>query len=154
MDEKTGDITGAATQYETTSGSEKGQERGQTGLDNERVYRDVEQGAAWSVAETAKLLRKMDKALLPFLALLYLLSFLDRTNIGNARLAKLEQDLNMTGKWDYNVRILNDEAPLREEAVAACFYSTRMLTRYNVCRSPCRYFSRSTSQLRSRPTWP
>ena len=105
MEEKTGDITGASGQYETTSGSEKGQERGHTGLDNERVYRDVEHGSAWSLAETKKLLRKMDKALLPFLALLYLLSFLDRTNIGNARLAKLEEDLNMTGKWDYNVRI-------------------------------------------------
>ena len=32
----------------------------------------------------------------------YLLSFLDRTNIGNARLAGLERDLNMEG-LDYNV---------------------------------------------------
>lgn len=31
------------------------------------------------------------------------LSFLDRTNIGNARLAGLEKDLGMTG-LDYNVR--------------------------------------------------
>ena len=31
----------------------------------------------------------------------YLLSFLDRTNIGNARLAGLETDLNMGGH-DYN----------------------------------------------------
>lgn len=52
---------------------------------------------------TKRLLRKMDWALLPFLALLYLLSFLDRANIGNARLAGLEESLNMTGKWDYNV---------------------------------------------------
>lgn len=54
--------------------------------------------------QTSKLLRKMDGHLLPFLALLYLLSFLDRANIGNAKLAGLEKDLNMTGKWDYNVR--------------------------------------------------
>lgn len=52
----------------------------------------------------SRLLRKMDSHLLPFLALLYLLSFLDRANIGNAKLAGLEEDLNMTGKWDYNVR--------------------------------------------------
>ena len=45
----------------------------------------------------------MDKWLIPWLSLLYLLSFLDRTNIGNAKLAGLEEDLNMTGKWDYNV---------------------------------------------------
>jgi len=46
---------------------------------------------------TKRLLRKIDLHLIPFLALLYLLSFLDRTNIGNARLAGLERDLGMTG---------------------------------------------------------
>ena len=52
---------------------------------------------------TQRLLRKIDWYLLPFLALLYLLSFLDRANIGNARLAGLEKTLNMSG-LDYNVR--------------------------------------------------
>lgn len=51
---------------------------------------------------TRRLLRKIDMALLPFFALLYLLSFLDRANIGNARLAGLEEDLGMVG-LDYNV---------------------------------------------------
>lgn len=54
--------------------------------------------------ETKRLLRKLDWALLPLLSLLYLLSFLDRANIGNAKLAGLEKDLGMTGKYDYNVR--------------------------------------------------
>ena len=36
-----------------------------------------------------------------WLCLLYLLSFLDRTNIGNARLAGMEKDLGMGGH-DYN----------------------------------------------------
>ncbi|KAK6364978.1 hypothetical protein LTS17_011674 [Exophiala oligosperma] len=53
---------------------------------------------------TKRLIRKMDWALLPFLALLYLLSFLDRTNIGNARLAGIEEDLGMSG-LDYNVAL-------------------------------------------------
>ncbi|KEF61622.1 uncharacterized protein A1O9_03190 [Exophiala aquamarina CBS 119918] len=53
---------------------------------------------------TAKLIRKIDWVLLPFLALLYLLSFLDRTNIGNARLAGLEKSLGMSG-LDYNVAL-------------------------------------------------
>ncbi|KAK6075177.1 high-affinity nicotinic acid transporter [Seiridium cupressi] len=44
---------------------------------------------------TKKLVRKIDWVLIPFLALLYLLSFLDRTNIGNARLADLEASLGM-----------------------------------------------------------
>jgi hypothetical protein len=51
---------------------------------------------------TSRLVRKIDLRLLPFLALLYLLSFLDRTNIGNARLAGLEKTLHMKG-LDYNV---------------------------------------------------
>ncbi|KIX97998.1 uncharacterized protein Z520_06077 [Fonsecaea multimorphosa CBS 102226] len=53
---------------------------------------------------TKKLIRKIDWTLLPFLALLYLLSFLDRTNIGNARLAGLEKDLGMAG-LDYNAAL-------------------------------------------------
>lgn len=51
---------------------------------------------------TKKLVRKIDYYLVPFLSLLYLLSFLDRTNIGNARLGGLEEDLGMSG-LDYNV---------------------------------------------------
>ena len=53
------------------------------------------ESAGWDTASTKRLLRKIDLTLIPFLALLYLLSFLDRTNIGNARLANLEQDLGL-----------------------------------------------------------
>lgn len=48
-----------------------------------------------------QLVRKIDRWLIPWLCLLYLLSFLDRTNIGNARLAGMEPDLRMAGH-DYN----------------------------------------------------
>ena len=51
----------------------------------------------FDVAREAKLLRKMDLRLIPLLALLYLMSFLDRGNIGNARLAGLEKDLGLVG---------------------------------------------------------
>lgn len=44
-----------------------------------------------------KILRKMDWHLIPMLALLYLLSFLDRGNIGNAKIEGLQETLNMTG---------------------------------------------------------
>ena len=47
---------------------------------------------------------KVDMALIPWLSLLYLLSFLDRTNIGNARLANMEEDLNMKS-GDYNMAL-------------------------------------------------
>jgi hypothetical protein len=43
------------------------------------------------------LLRKLDRWIVPPVMLLYLLSFLDRVNIGNARLYGMEEDLGMTG---------------------------------------------------------
>jgi MFS family permease len=43
------------------------------------------------------LLRKLDRKLLPALTFLYLLSFLDRSNVGNARIEGLTADLHMTG---------------------------------------------------------
>lgn len=61
-------------------------------------------GLGFDAKSTRKLVRKIDLTLLPFLALLYLLSFLDRTNIGNARLAGLEASLHMNPKsLQYNV---------------------------------------------------
>ncbi|WXC46943.1 hypothetical protein QX201_006663 [Fusarium graminearum] len=55
------------------------------------------EGAGWSEADTNRLIRKIDWSIIPFVSILYLLSFLDRTNIGNARLDTLELDLGMTG---------------------------------------------------------
>jgi MFS family permease len=43
------------------------------------------------------LVRRLDLTLLPPLTLLYLLSFLDRSNVGNARIEGLTTDLHMTG---------------------------------------------------------
>jgi hypothetical protein len=43
------------------------------------------------------LLRKLDRKLLPALTFLYLLSFLDRSNVGNARIEGLATDLKITG---------------------------------------------------------
>ncbi|KAH7024886.1 high-affinity nicotinic acid transporter [Microdochium trichocladiopsis] len=51
----------------------------------------------WDKAATKRLLRKLDWHLIPFMSLIYLLCFLDRTNIGNARLDNLEQDLHLQG---------------------------------------------------------
>ncbi|KAL4945727.1 hypothetical protein BDV06DRAFT_184049 [Aspergillus oleicola] len=49
----------------------------------------------------SRLRLKMDFYLLPTVSLLYLFCFIDRANIGNARLAGFDTDLNMTGN-DYN----------------------------------------------------
>ncbi|KAG8820813.1 hypothetical protein FRC17_010005 [Serendipita sp. 399] len=49
-----------------------------------------------------KILRKLDLHLLPLVSLLYLLSFLDRSNIGNARVAGMVTDLHLVG-LEYNI---------------------------------------------------
>ncbi|KAI1389214.1 putative MFS transporter [Hypoxylon trugodes] len=51
---------------------------------------------------TATLLKKIDYHLLPMLILMYMLNFLDRNNLAQARLGTLEEDLNMTGT-DFNL---------------------------------------------------
>ncbi|KAJ3787107.1 major facilitator superfamily domain-containing protein [Lentinula aff. detonsa] len=42
--------------------------------------------------------RKLDHRVLPVMTMFYLLSFLDRTNVGNARVAGLQTDLGMSNK--------------------------------------------------------
>ncbi|KAK9899769.1 MFS general substrate transporter [Cystobasidium minutum MCA 4210] len=49
-----------------------------------------------------KLLRKIDLYVVPTVFLLYLFCFIDRANIGNAKLAGLEKDLGLKG-YDYNI---------------------------------------------------
>ncbi|PYH83757.1 putative MFS transporter [Aspergillus uvarum CBS 121591] len=49
-----------------------------------------------------RLRRKIDLFILPTVSLIYLFCFIDRANIGNAKLAGLEKDLGFTG-YDYNV---------------------------------------------------
>ncbi|GAP92265.1 putative MFS general substrate transporter [Rosellinia necatrix] len=55
-------------------------------------------------AAERKLVRKCDLHVIPPIALIFFLAFLDRTNIGNARIQGLEEDLNLTGH-DYNVAL-------------------------------------------------
>jgi len=69
-------------------------------------YIEASESAGWDTAATKRLMRKIDFTLIPFLALLYLLSFLDRTNIGNARLDTLEKDLHLSKeKLQYNAAL-------------------------------------------------
>ncbi|KAL2039976.1 hypothetical protein N7G274_007379 [Stereocaulon virgatum] len=46
--------------------------------------------------EERSVIKKFDRRLVLFVALLYMLSFLDRSNIGNARIAGLSEDLNLS----------------------------------------------------------
>ncbi|KAF9467417.1 major facilitator superfamily domain-containing protein [Collybia nuda] len=55
-----------------------------------------------SEAEISRVLRKMDWHILPFVSLLYLSSFLDRANIGNAKIAGMSVDAHLDG-LKYNI---------------------------------------------------
>ncbi|KAH6624132.1 major facilitator superfamily domain-containing protein [Chaetomium sp. MPI-SDFR-AT-0129] len=77
---------------------------GQTSQSDDRI--DVEQVdraivppvtlQAFAHLDEKAILRKMDLRLIPMLALLYLLSFLDRGNIGNAKIEHLQENLSLT----------------------------------------------------------
>ncbi|EXK43693.1 hypothetical protein FOMG_02626 [Fusarium oxysporum f. sp. melonis 26406] len=45
--------------------------------------------------EEKKLVRKIDLFILPMMWVMYLLSYMDRTNIGNAKIAGMDKDLNL-----------------------------------------------------------
>ncbi|KAK8024875.1 hypothetical protein PG990_002698 [Apiospora arundinis] len=51
-----------------------------------------------------KLIRKCDLHVLPPITVLFFLAFMDRTNIGNARIQGMSKDLHMTGR-DYNLAL-------------------------------------------------
>ncbi|TVY21198.1 putative transporter [Lachnellula arida] len=52
-----------------------------------------------------KLVRKLDLQLIPWLCVLYLLSFLDRSNIGNAKIAGLQKNLGNMSTGQYNAAL-------------------------------------------------
>jgi hypothetical protein len=56
------------------------------------------------LAQGKRVLRKIDYRLVPLLAVLYLVAFIDRSNIGNARIAGLTKDLNLAG-LQYNTAV-------------------------------------------------
>ncbi|KIW59465.1 hypothetical protein PV05_03912 [Exophiala xenobiotica] len=60
-------------------------------------FSPVDEEALSQNLNESSLVRKLDITLLPALTLLYLLSFLDRSNVGNARIEGLATDLHMTG---------------------------------------------------------
>ncbi|KAF2716611.1 retrograde regulation protein 2 [Polychaeton citri CBS 116435] len=59
---------------------------------------------AYDDKEAKRILRKVDYRLVPMLTLLYLLAFLDRGNIGNAKVAGMNDDLGLTGT-QYNIAL-------------------------------------------------
>lgn len=77
----------------------------QTAAEHAFVVFPAPDGDAVDAVEAKKIIRRIDFRLIPLLALLYMLTFLDRVNIGNARLWNMERDLGMAG-YDYNIAVL------------------------------------------------
>ncbi|KAJ5646347.1 vitamin H transporter [Penicillium lividum] len=59
----------------------------------------------FSPEEEKALVRKIDLMLLPVIWVMYLLSYMDRTNIANAKVSGMEQDLNLTSN-QYSVALV------------------------------------------------
>jgi hypothetical protein len=71
-------------------------------LPTDRDSNSAEGDIDFSGVDEAKTLRKMDIRLIPVLAVLYLLAFLDRGNIGNAKIQGLTRDLHLSANG-YNI---------------------------------------------------
>ncbi|KAB2110124.1 hypothetical protein AG0111_0g1944 [Alternaria gaisen] len=57
---------------------------------------EIAEDFTWTKEEEKKLVRKIDLFLLPTIWLMYLLSYMDRTNIGNAKIAGMADDLQLS----------------------------------------------------------
>ncbi|KAF3023123.1 hypothetical protein E8E14_013662 [Neopestalotiopsis sp. 37M] len=65
---------------------------------------DAEFIASFTEAQRKRVIWKVDIRLIPMLTILYLISFLDRSNIGNAKIEGLDTDLQLDGV-KYNVAL-------------------------------------------------
>ncbi|KAG5983252.1 hypothetical protein E4U55_000476 [Claviceps digitariae] len=81
------------------------QERPETAEPHHLVVTDgYATGDSCDAKEESRIRLKMDLALIPLVSLLYLLAFIDRANIGNAKIAGLDKDLGLRG-FEYNAAL-------------------------------------------------
>jgi hypothetical protein len=76
---------------------------------DEKPSSPVESGSSTAIDAAAekRLLRRIDFHLIPILFVIYLLAFLDRVNIGNAKIQGMIKDLHMNPLGsDYNVALM------------------------------------------------
>ncbi|KAL5420513.1 hypothetical protein PMIN04_006451 [Paraphaeosphaeria minitans] len=85
---------------------------GEKGVEADRVEGDAEAGAGADARMQIdpemekRVRRKLDWHIIPLVSALYLLAFLDRSNIGNARTAGMSEDLDLDGeKYDWLLTI-------------------------------------------------
>ena len=82
--------------------SESSSEKGHTQIiedvaAKEACGRGTVVAAAFTSEEEKRVISKLDWHIMPFIFLLYSLSVLDRSNLGNARIAGMEDDINISG---------------------------------------------------------
>lgn len=88
------------TQVEDAGISEQARTYLRAGLSHE----DTDFLLSLTAKEQNKIYHKVDRRVVPMLALLYLIAHLDRANIGNAKIEGIERSLGMRGN-DYNVAV-------------------------------------------------
>jgi hypothetical protein len=66
-------------------------------IEDSKLQKQTQTEPDHDATEAKKIIRKINWRLIPLLVFLYALTFLDRVNIGNARLWNLEKDLHMAG---------------------------------------------------------
>ena len=68
----------------------------QTTINEEEIDMETSELRTFDDPDDIKLLRKLDLHLIPTMTLLYLLSYLDRVNIGQAKIDGLMESLHLT----------------------------------------------------------
>ncbi|OQE13722.1 hypothetical protein PENFLA_c044G02028 [Penicillium flavigenum] len=66
---------------------------------------NIAESVSYSPEEEKALVRKIDLTLLPTIWVMYLLSYLDRTNIGNAKISGMEVDLSLSSN-EYSIALV------------------------------------------------
>ncbi|KAJ5119215.1 hypothetical protein N7526_010852 [Penicillium atrosanguineum] len=68
-------------------------------------HASIQETLTFTPEEEQALVRKIDLTLLPTIWIMYLLSYLDRTNIGNAKISGMETDLKLNSN-DYSIALV------------------------------------------------
>jgi hypothetical protein len=105
-----GHVAGNGAAHENGVGSD---DKGILSQHNDDLENVTLQDEQFADIDEKKVLRKMDLRLLPMLSILYLLCFLDRGNIGNAKIEGMEQELDLVGNR-YGLCCM-DSIPLHEQ---------------------------------------
>ncbi|KAK6369286.1 hypothetical protein LTS17_009626 [Exophiala oligosperma] len=87
-----------------------GMKEHQTEVENASIDSEEALGTEEDSKYNRRVNRKLDIYLLPIICFIYLLGYLDRANVGNARVAGFTKDIKLTD-WEYKVAITTTYVP-------------------------------------------